>query len=143
MIDCQTCGWEGEEDDLTEHLGSVGCCPSCGSDNFLDVEIKDGATLIADERKRQVEEEGYTPEHDQGHSEGELGVAGACYALDLAIGPDDEVASSFQSHCAEASDQCWPWDPKWWNPTPSDPVRQLAKAGALIAAEIDRLQKIA
>lgn len=33
----------------------------------------------------------------------------------------------------------WPWDLKrHWKPTPGDPVRQLVKAGALIAAEIDR-----
>jgi hypothetical protein len=34
----------------------------------------------------------------------------------------------------------WPWDPSWWKPSP-DPIRNLVKAGALIAAEIDRLQR--
>jgi hypothetical protein len=34
----------------------------------------------------------------------------------------------------------WPWSKHWWKPTPNDRVRELVKAGALIAAEIDRLQ---
>jgi hypothetical protein len=29
----------------------------------------------------------------------------------------------------------------WWKPTPSDRIRELTKAGALIAAEIDRLKR--
>lgn len=35
----------------------------------------------------------------------------------------------------------WPWDEEWWKPS-EDPVRNLVKAGALIAAEIDRLQRV-
>ncbi len=46
----------------------------------------------------------------------------------------------------------WPWDPKWWKPLYNDEedqtpdeidnrIRELTKAGALIAAEIDRLQR--
>ena len=34
----------------------------------------------------------------------------------------------------------WPWSDKWWKPS-DDPVRNLVKAGALLAAEIDRLQR--
>ena len=33
----------------------------------------------------------------------------------------------------------WPWDEGDWNP--QDPERDLVKAGALIAAELDRLQR--
>jgi len=33
----------------------------------------------------------------------------------------------------------WPWEKSWWKPTPNDRVKELVKAGALIAAEIDRL----
>jgi hypothetical protein len=33
----------------------------------------------------------------------------------------------------------WPWNDDDWKPSP-DPIRNLVKAGALIAAEIDRLQ---
>ena len=36
----------------------------------------------------------------------------------------------------------WPWDLEWFKPSPYDRIRELVKAGALIAAEIDRLQNI-
>ena len=33
----------------------------------------------------------------------------------------------------------WPWNGSYWKPTPDDRIKELTKAGALIAAEIDRL----
>ena len=36
----------------------------------------------------------------------------------------------------------WPWGQAWWKPS-TDPIRNLVKAGALIAAEIDRLLVLA
>lgn len=88
---------------------------------------KDGSALIADERARQITQEGWTPEHDDGHSNGDLAVAAACYA-----------APGGQLRGEEIREQ-WPWENAWWKPTPNDRVRELVKAGALIAAEIDRL----
>lgn len=41
---------------------------------------RDGATRIADERKRQVEKEGWTPNHDDEHEENELAFAALCAA---------------------------------------------------------------
>lgn len=35
----------------------------------------------------------------------------------------------------------WPFGQDWWKPS-NDPIRNLVKAGALIAAEIDRLHRI-
>lgn len=93
----------------------------------------DGAALIASERKRQINEEGRTREHDAEHDDGSLGRAGACYADDIASviegsnDPNDLGPHPF-----------WPW-PDGWKPTHDDPIRQLVKAGALLAAEIDRL----
>ncbi len=92
------------------------------------MEQKTGAELIAEERKRQIEVEGWTSEHDDQHSVGAMAAAGAAYAANYA-GADS------------AALDLWPWEWKWWKPTPNDPVRQLVKAGALIAAEIDRLQR--
>jgi hypothetical protein len=86
-----------------------------------------GATLIARERQRQIDEEGWTPEHDDLHRHGELLEAAECYAY---------AARSGILHPPRG----WPWEPSWWKPT-DDPVRNLVKAGALIAAEIDRLQR--
>ena len=36
----------------------------------------------------------------------------------------------------------WPWALSQWKPTPDDRIRELTKAGALIAAEIDRLTEL-
>ncbi len=89
---------------------------------------KTGVELIAEERQRQIEKEGWTADYDDNYqAKGDLASAGACYALDYA-GAFNPSAN-------------WPWEDRWWKPTPNDPVRQLVKAGALIAAEIDRLQR--
>lgn len=100
--------------------------------------------MIAAERQRQVESEGWTTEHDDTHRMGEIARVAACYATPqswrkqvLANGCGMEVRLDFISYL-------WPrqWDFKWWKPTPGDRIRELVKAGALIAAEIDRLQRV-
>ena len=93
-----------------------------------------GIEMIKAERERQIAKEGWTPEHDAHHILGELSIAAACYAKvasALARWKPDEIAWSAPG--------AWPWDGGWWKPSP-DPVHNLVKAGALIAAEIDRLQ---
>jgi len=106
-------------------------CPDCKQ------EEKTGAELIAAERERQVSEEGWTPEHDDGHTNGEIALAAARYA---------EVAgrpwSSPTGVPNGATPMAWPWKPEQFKPT-GYAVRDLVKAGALIAAEIDRLQRAA
>lgn len=88
-----------------------------------------GAELIASERQRQVEQEGWTPEHDDQHNNGVLADAAACYALRHGTGlPADQWST------------LWPWDSKWWKP--KDAIRDLVRAGAMIAAEIDRRQRL-
>lgn len=94
---------------------------------------KTGAELILAERDRQVEAEGWTPEHDDMYANGELAQAAACYAAEAWMPLTD-------SHRKPPGD--WPWDAKWWKPT-GDPIRDLVKAGALIAAEIDRRKRAA
>lgn len=94
----------------------------------------DGITLIARERLRQVSQEGWSEYHDDGHEYDELAIAAACYAL-----PDRKRESERR---LGAIPLLWPWDFKWWKPTPHDRIRELVKAGALIAAEIDRLQRL-
>jgi hypothetical protein len=76
------------------------------------------------ERARQVEVEGWTPEHDDEHTDGSLAVAGACYAL---VDARDTIGGA------------WPWDFRWWKPTTQR--RNLIKAGALILAEIERVDR--
>lgn len=43
--------------------------------------MKTGIELIAEERERQITKEGWTPEHDAEHKNGELANAAAVYAL--------------------------------------------------------------
>jgi hypothetical protein len=99
--------------------------------------VSKGAIHIAAERTRQIEKEGWTAEHDDEHDGGELAKAAACYALrgeNAVIGRDAVTI--------ELSKLLWPWDWKWWSPTPNNRIRELEKAGALIAAEIDRLLRL-
>lgn len=98
-----------------------------------------GAELIAAERERQITEEGWTEKHDDTHEPGDLAIAGACYALGAA-----SYSAPSQSHrwkLREVAKELWPWGGHWWKPEKANPVRELVKAGALIAAEIDRLER--
>lgn len=88
-----------------------------------------GAQLIAEERNRQINQEGWTPAHDAQWKGQELGFAARCY-LDRGV--------NLIPHLHDPS-PFWPFDNEWWRPS-EDPVRNLIKAGALIAAEIDRLR---
>lgn len=94
--------------------------------------MKTGIELIAEERKRQIEVEGWTVEHDViANTDEELARAAATYAL-----PEIYRAYEFEVR------NIFPFDIKWWKPTPEDRIRELTKAGALIAAEIDRINKL-
>ncbi|EPU0252590.1 TPA: hypothetical protein ACGWVJ_006381 [Pseudomonas aeruginosa] len=84
------------------------------------------------ERRRQVEAEGWTPEHDDAHSHGEMARAAACYALAGSSAPNDGTAALLVS-------LAWPWDEQWWKPTTTR--RDLVKACALGLAEIERLDR--
>jgi hypothetical protein len=85
-----------------------------------------GIELITAERKRQIEEEGWTQEHDaQINKRYDLSKAAICYA-DPCLTPTSRPPFG------------WPWSSQWWKP--KDQIRNLTRAGALIAAEIDRLQ---
>lgn len=90
-----------------------------------------GSERIAAERRRQQEQEGWNSEHDAGHGLGVLTRAAIRYAMQAVPGPDWETASL-------EIEAMWPWSKTWLKPS-EDPIRNLEKAGALIAAEIDRI----
>lgn len=98
-----------------------------------------GVERIAVERARQMAEEKWTPEHDAEHTDNELAWAAASYAIPPAPGPFFDGEHSEFADTETGLPTMWPWEPQWWKPTPDDRVRELVKAGALIAAEIDRL----
>lgn len=85
------------------------------------------AAELAAERDRQVGPEGYTPEHDDAHTDGSLARAALAYVAASAIGWSVTAIT------------CWPWEPAAFKPTTRR--RNLVKAGALLIAEIERLDR--
>lgn len=114
-----------------------------------------GISLIAAERKRQVDAEGWDATHDDEHGKGEMALAAAVYAWPAPRPVDVKKA--------------WPWERSWFKLTLAEGepkrcgcrsvgeyehcatiperawrrarIHDLTKAGALIAAEIDRLNR--
>lgn len=98
---------------------------------------------IARERERQMDIEGWTPDHDDQHASGELASAAACYAIFSRLGGDvRELLSGADASLSEAVfyRRYWPWGRAWWKPT--TPRRDLIKAAALIVAEVERLDRL-
>ena len=78
------------------------------------------------ERKRQVEVEGWTPAHDDAYLENELPRAASAYTL----------GGQYVSPPA-----IWPWTGFWWKPR--NARANYVRAGALLIAEIERLDRAA
>ncbi|MEY5098664.1 MAG: hypothetical protein RJA36_1383 [Pseudomonadota bacterium] len=91
------------------------------------------------ERRRQIEREGWTPEHDDEHDSGQLAAAGSAYALAAAdhLHPLSQGDGCYDVH---ATPMAWPQD---WEFKPDTPRRMLVKAAALLLAEIERLDRAA
>lgn len=83
---------------------------------------------VVAERQRQKTIEGWTPEHDDEHCNGELAMAAVCYI--------NETGTVNRNG---GKPWGWPWDASWWKPKTRR--RNLVKAGALILAEIERLDR--
>jgi hypothetical protein len=83
------------------------------------------------ERFRQINDEGWSPEHDDAHIGGELAIAAAAYAAEAAAHANDRDPKN--------PPDFWPWEASWWKP--SYRRRDLVKAAALIIAEIERLDR--
>jgi len=124
-----------EDYDLISFIESLMIDSNCGE--FATIKIPDsiartprasGIELIAHERLRQIEEEGFDAMHDWYHMPDELATAAAIYAM-----PERRRSKRYLL-------SKWPWEIECYKPTPNDRVRELVKAGALIAAEIDRIQ---
>jgi hypothetical protein len=134
---CRICGCT----DISACTGKDGS-PCCWVDDDLCsacAEIWDTAAVcdVLDERVRQVRAEGWTPEHDDGHSKGEMAFAGAVYAIGAAVSERErrhhmEIKLPFP---------LWPWDFRWWKSTTRR--RDLVKSAALIIAEIERIDRAA
>ncbi|WP_234014831.1 hypothetical protein [Cronobacter dublinensis] len=88
---------------------------------------------VLEERQRQILTEGWTPEHDDDHTDGSLAAAAGSYAL--------HAAASAWGGVSYALPASWPWSVTWWKP--KNPRADLVKAGALILAEIERIDRAA
>ncbi len=112
-----------------------------------------GVNLIQEERNRQITEEGYDWKRDTNYHGEELALAAAVYAIPLNW---RGVKAGNQGH-TNLQRILWPWEWKSFKPVYTigrnstvepigqsieDRIKELSKAGALIAAEIDRLQRL-
>jgi hypothetical protein len=108
-----------------------------------------GLERIAAERIRQLTKHGWDSKHDDEHTDGSLVMAAVCYA---AAAADERVYVRKVYATAETFTDPWPgsWLPHYdARPhngnvlanveTDAQRLRLLEKAGALIAADIDRL----
>lgn len=99
---------------------------------------------VARERERQMAVEGWTPEHDNQHMDGEMAMAAACYAaperIDVQYTRVDHNGDGALQY-TESHVDAWPWSPEWDKRDKHDRRRQLVIAGALIVAEIERLDR--
>lgn len=116
-----------------------------------DGTAESGVDLIAAERTRQIEQEGWTPEHDDEHDDHSLALAAACYAA-----PKHILVRAYDAPDGITFGDPWPWADEWdkrprdidgmvrsaEDQTHAERIRCLVKAGALIAAEIDRLRRL-
>lgn len=98
------------------------------------------ADVVA-ERRRQVEAEGWTAEHDDSHDKGEMVAAAVNYAaaavITTCLGGERYKAGPPLDNMGWAIG--WRWAPHWWKP--GTVRRMLVKAAALIIAEIERLDR--
>jgi len=96
---------------------------------------------IAVERRRQIEAEGWSTEHDDQHTTREMAEAAACYTTYYAdMGYVFHTYGQERYQSGGAFPGAWPWDKSWWKP--KSPRRDLIRAAALIAAEIERLDRM-
>lgn len=81
------------------------------------------------ERRRQMMVEGWTAKHDDEHTESEMALAAACYAM------------SAGGYAKGQTPPIWPWSFEWWKPAYGR--RDLVRAAALLLAEIERIDRAA
>lgn len=111
--------------------------------------LTNAASDVLAERKRQVSVEGLSIEHDDEHDRGEIARAAAAYALAASYSDffrmKNRVVDKLHEQYVDGGPtrlrHIWPWDWEWWKP--KDRRHDLVRAGALILAEIERLDRAA
>lgn len=146
IVDCLSAGKPFVFDPATNFChADDGGAPEHGIKYVPTAQVQDvAAEDVLSERKRQVEREGWTPEHDDAYTEYELAWAAITYAMAAcADSAERAVMDQFGDHSATPGriNENWPWDWKWWKP--KDRRRDLVRSAALIIAEIERLDRAA
>ena len=112
-----------------------------------------GIQLIDQERQRQINNDGWTFKHDDKHTDGSLALAAALYATPQKLYIKDmrnrshviklgDSGARIEVPCTEKLYHD-PWPDGWVDKRKKhNRMRCLVIAGALIAAEIDRLERL-
>lgn len=103
---------------------------------FIDInnsKVIDGVTKIMLERLRHREVERWTEDRDKHYSNEELALAAAAYAV------PPKFSYTWGMKIFNFRELLWPWGKTWLKSAEENRMRDLEKAGALIASEIDRL----
>jgi hypothetical protein len=87
------------------------------------------------ERQRQIDKEGWTPEHDDQHGDHSMSVAAACYTLCGLPGLSVGTVTVFPDLWRWTG-----WSEQWWKP--KDRRNNLIRAAALLLAEIERMDRV-
>jgi hypothetical protein len=108
--------------------GYGGCAKRSTPEQAVQGALTKAAQDVLAERQRQIDKEGWTPAHDDAHGGGEMASAAAVYAL--------RASGHFESGVPTY----WPWD--FADYKPKDNRSNLIRAGALVLAEIERLDRM-
>lgn len=146
MIIARKVGPDGREHVTTYGDGKEHCAVAAHVGQFVRSQImgwpcqphERAASMLLRERERQISVEGWTPEHDDIHTDGEMARAAAEYAK---VGASRWEADSARRDKSEGvlPPINWPWHADWWKPR--DRISNLVRAGALIIAELERIQR--
>lgn len=152
LLPCPFCGGSALRIDIDDQEelhcgGSFICCSICDASSAVYFGDKEplveswnrrapiapaAARDVLAERKRQIEEEDCPLEKDDRYIDGELVRAAECY---LQVVADVYQRDAFLKNAPAL----WPWPVWFWKP--KNDRRDLVRAGALILAEIERLDR--
>lgn len=127
--------WQSDSDHDDQRAAALRCAYLNGAAAGLTAAALDVLT----ERERQISQEGWSTAHDDEHSQGELRAAAGCYALEGSVSDRDSKFPRYE--LPDGTPRAWPFNAQQWKP--KDRRRDLVRAGALILAELERLDRAA
>lgn len=95
----------------------------------LPEDARYGILMFAEERRRVIEEEGYTPEHDNMHGPHDLIAAGHCYI--------QQALFDMQGVACDNPPFEWPFEASQWKPSEGDTLKDLRRGVQFLAAAVD------